>query len=65
MTFRHNIAYMINSFVVSLDIPVMIKMLYEIIEILHEKILNAVYLYSLRKDTSEKNNSQNDLSAEP
>ena len=34
--FRHNIAYMGNLFVVSLDIPVTINVLYEMIKILHE-----------------------------
>ena len=37
--FWHNIPYMVNSFVFSLDIPVMINILYEMIKILHEKIL--------------------------
>ena len=41
--FRHNIAYMVNSYVASLDILVMINMLYEMIENLHRKILNARY----------------------
>ena len=45
MTFRHNFPYMINIFVFSLDIPVMINILYEMIKILHEKMLNAIYLY--------------------
>ena len=30
---------------VSLKIPVMINVLYEMIKILHEKMLNAIYLY--------------------
>ena len=42
-TFQHNIAYMVNSFVFSLDIPVMINILYKMIKILHKKILNAIY----------------------
>ena len=29
MTFRHNIPYIINSFIYSLDIPVMINILYK------------------------------------
>ena len=45
MTFRRNITYMVNSFVFSLDINVMIHILYETIKILNEKILNAIYLY--------------------
>ena len=36
---------MVNSFLASLDIPVMIKILYGIIKILQEKMLNAIYLY--------------------
>ena len=41
----HNIAYMVNSIIVSLDIPVMINILYENIKMLHEKILTAIDLY--------------------
>ena len=37
MTFRHNVAYMVKSFLVSSEIPVMI--LYKLIKILHEKML--------------------------
>ena len=36
------IAYMVNSFVFSLDIPVMIDILYEMIKTLHEERLNAI-----------------------
>ena len=36
---------MVNSFDFSLDIPVMIKILYEMIRILPEKMFNAIYLY--------------------
>ena len=43
--FPHNISYVVNSFVLSLNIPVMIKILYEMIKILHEKMLNITYLY--------------------
>ena len=32
---------MVNSFVFSLDIPVIINILYEMIKIVHEKMLNA------------------------
>ena len=40
VTFRLNFAYMVNSFVVSLDITViMINILQEIIKTLHEKML--------------------------
>ena len=44
MTFRRNIPYMVNYFVFSLNIPVTIKILYEMNKILHEKLLNAIYL---------------------
>ena len=54
---------MVNSFF-SLDIPVMINILYKMIKILHKKILNAIYLYWFH-DTSEENNSLNDYSNEP
>ena len=47
---------MVNSFLVSLESPVMINILYEMIKILHEKMLNAIYFYWFQKDTSEKNN---------
>ena len=43
--FRHDTAYMVNLLFVSLEIPVMINILCELIEILHEKMLNAIYLY--------------------
>ena len=59
MTFRHNIAYMVSLFVSSLDINVIIHILYEIIKILHEKMLNAIYMYWFHSDTSAKNNSLN------
>ena len=65
MTFRHNIAYIFNSFVFSLDIPVIINILYETIKIVNEKMLNAIYLYSFHNDTSEENNSLNGRSNEP
>ena len=32
----------------------MINMLYEMIKILHEKILNAIYLYWFHNNTTEK-----------
>ena len=43
-TFRRNIAYVVNLFVVSLDIRVMINILHEMIKILHEKMLKTIYL---------------------
>ena len=39
---------------VSLKIPVMINVLYEMIKILHEKMLNAIYLYWFHNDTQRK-----------
>ena len=56
---------MVNSFVFSLDIPVRINNLYEMIKIVDEKMLNAIYLYSLHNNTSEENNSLNGHSNEP
>ena len=38
---------MVNTFVFSLDIPVATNILYEMIKILHEKMLNAIYLFLL------------------
>ena len=43
----------------------MIEILYEIIKILLEKMLNAIYLYWFHNDVSEKINSLNDHSSEP
>ena len=37
----------------------MTNILHEIIKILHEKMLNAIYLYWFYNDTSKKNNSLN------
>ena len=45
---------MVNSFVVSLDITVMINILQDILKILHEKMLKAINLYWLHNDASEK-----------
>ena len=58
-TFQHNIPYMINSFVFSLDIPVMINILFEMIKILHEKMVNSIYLYWFHNDTLAENNALN------
>ena len=55
---------MVNSFVFSLDIPVMINILYEIIDILHEKMLNAINLHWFHNDTLPENNSLNGHSKE-
>ena len=56
---------MVNSFVFSLDIPVIVNILYKMIKILHEKMLNAIYLCWFHNDTSEENNSLNGHSNEP
>ena len=53
---------MVNSFVFLLDVPVMFYILYEMIQILHENMLNAILFHN---DTSEKNNSLNDNFKEP
>ena len=50
---------MVNSFVVALDIAVIINILQEIIKIFHEEILKALNLYWSQKDASKKNNSLN------
>ena len=42
----------------------MIKILYKMIKILHEKMVNAIYLYWFHKDTPEKNESLNGVSNE-
>ena len=43
--FRHDIAFIINSFLASLEISVMINILYELIKILRKKMLITMYLY--------------------
>ena len=53
---------MVNSFVFLLDVPVMFYILYEMIQILHENMLNAILFHN---DTSEKNNSLNGHFKEP
>ena len=58
MTFRHNFLYLDNSF----DFPVMINILYEMIKVLHEKMLNTICLYWFHNDTLAENNSLNSLS---
>ena len=52
---------MVNSFVFSLDIPVMINIVYEMIKTLYEKMLNAIYLYWFHSDTLAENNYQQTL----
>ena len=44
VTFRRNIAYIVNSFVVSLDVTVMINISQETIKFL-QKTLKTVYLH--------------------
>ena len=43
----------------------MINILYERIKILHEKMLNAIYLYWLHNDALAENNSLNGHSNKP
>ena len=62
---RHNIIYTVTSFVVLLDLPVMINILYEMIKILNKKMLNAISLYWLLNVRSEENNIINGYSNEP
>ena len=64
MMLRYNIPYMVNSFFFSLYMPVMIKILYEMIKILHVKILNVIYLYWLHNDTLAEKTSLNGHSNE-
>ena len=47
MTFRRNIAYMIDLFVFPLGIPVIINILHEMVKIIHVKMLNALYYISI------------------
>ena len=54
VTFRHNTPYVFNSFLVSLEISVIINILYEMIKAMHAKMLNVIYLYWFHSDTSEK-----------
>ena len=57
--YQPNIPYMVNSFVFSSDISVTINILYEMIKVLHEIMLNAIYLYWFHNDTSGENNALN------
>ena len=43
----------------------MINVFYKMINILHENMLNAIFLYWFHNYTSEENNSQNGHSNEP
>ena len=56
---------MVYLFLVSLEIPVMINFLYEMIKVLHEKMFNAIYLYWFHNDISKKNNWLNGYSNQP
>ena len=56
---------MVNAFVFSFDIPVMINILYEMIKILRAKMLNAIYLYWFHNDALAENNSLNGHFNEP
>ena len=57
--FQHNIPYVVNLLLPSVEILVIITFLYETIKILHEKMLNAIYLHGLHNYTSQENNSLN------
>ena len=56
---------MVNSFVFLFDIPVMINILYKMIKILHEKMLNAIYLYWFHNGTLAEDDSLNGHSNKP
>ena len=56
---------MVKQFVFSLDIPVTINILYEMIKILPEKTLNTIYLYWFYNDTLADYNSLNGHSNQP
>ena len=56
---------MVNSFVVSLDVTVMINILQLIIKILHKKMLKAINLYWSLNDALERNNSLKSHSNKP
>ena len=43
----------------------MINILYKMIKIPHEKMLNVIYLYSFHNDTLAENNSLNGNSNQP
>ena len=63
--FQYNIACMVNSFLFSLEIPVIISILYEIIKVMYEKVVNAIYSYCFHNNSSEKNNLLNGHSNKP
>ena len=56
---------MVDSFDFSLDITVIINILQELDNILHEEMLKTINLCRFHSDASEKNNSLNDRSNEP
>ena len=49
----------------SLDVPVMIKILNEMIKLLHENMLDAIYLHWFHNHKLAENNSLNDHSNKP
>ena len=56
---------MVNSLTVLLNIPVIISILYKMIEILHGKMLNGIYLHWFHNYLSCENDSLNAYSNEP
>ena len=56
---------MVDSFVGSLDITVMINILLWIIKIMHKQMLKTINLYWFHNDASERNNSLNGHSKKP
>ena len=61
----HNIAYMVKYFLFSLEIPVMVEILYEMIKILNKKMSNGIYLHWFQNYTSQKNNLVNGQPNDP
>ena len=60
MTFQHNIPYMVNAYMVtSLDILVIINITCKMNEILHDKMLIAIYLHCFHNDPIGGDNSLN------
>ena len=59
VTLRLNIAYMVDSLIVSLDITVIINNLKEIIKIPHREMLKTINLHRFHNIASEKTYSLN------
>ena len=59
MTLRLNIACMVDSLIVSLDITVIINNLKEIIKIPHKEMLKTINLHQFHNIASEKTYSLN------